>query len=73
MTDARLFLSAAAGGLALIAGAAQAQCIGAGVITRIDGQPQDVAIDRAGSEVSRIASWKSSAKAIGWRCAGPRR
>lgn len=53
-TDARLLLVSGALGAALFAGGAQAQCVGAGVITRIDGQPQDVAIDRGGSEVSRI-------------------
>lgn len=50
----RLLLAAGAG-LAVLAfaGAAQAACVGAGVVTRIDGNPAGVNIARAGAAVSR--------------------
>lgn len=54
-TDLRpLLLSASLASALLGASAASAQCVGAGVITRIDGQPQDISISRGGSEVGRI-------------------
>ncbi|MGA0599115.1 hypothetical protein ACO2Q3_00250 [Caulobacter sp. KR2-114] len=50
----RLLLAAGAAVAALaFAGAAQAACVGAGVVTRIDGNPAGVNIARAGAAVSR--------------------
>lgn len=50
----RLLLAAGAGlAVMAFAGAAQAACTGAGVVTRIDGNPAGVNIARAGAAVSR--------------------
>ena len=50
----RLLLAAAASAGALVAGhAAAAECVGAGVITRIEGDPATVGIIRAGAKVAR--------------------
>lgn len=54
MTEFRTALLLAGAAVAALAvSPAAAQCAGAGIVTRIDGRPQDIAITRAGAPVAR--------------------